>query len=388
MNLLSIAGRMAAPDRPPIMLDTKRCVHAHNRFSKCDACITSCPVGALQLSKTIELNEQACIACAACLPVCPVGALSGDDGAKDLGHCISRLPQKEVIELVCAQHTAADSGPAGTSAAIRTDGCLASFGPSVYAWLLASGTTQVIVRLDACASCSLGKVQPQITRTLASVSQLTVANDATKRVLALEASRADWKPRPLITTKNPPLSRRDLFRALVSEGPKLAAQILPFEENSATEAKTPPLERRRLLNALKRLGADGVSIASENDLGVVKLSANEKCTACGACARVCPTGALRFVSQGDNFRLTIVPSACTDCGACLALCAPAALQRNGVPSFAELTASEPMVLRADALRVCVKCGAKYAGETAGDLCSICRFRLENPFGSRLPTRVA
>jgi ferredoxin len=47
--------------------------------------------------------------------------------------------------------------------------------------------------------------------------------------------------------------------------------------------------------------------------GFVRLAANESCTACGICSRVCPTRALRLEVADDRFELTFDSGACADC---------------------------------------------------------------------------
>jgi ferredoxin len=390
VNLFSLAQRMTEPDRPPIALDADGCLHSRDRFSTCDACISVCPVKALRLVPPITLDEKTCVACGACLPVCPVGALTGKDGADDLVRCISQIPDGRVVELACARHTTLETGPAESTAVVRTEGCLAALGPSTFEWLLANETQQVIVRLDACSGCSIGNLQPRISRMVAAADRLAPHPEDAARIVAVREREANWKTeRTVIPVKNPPVSRRDLFRTFVSDAPKLAAQVLPFQESKVSEAKAAPLERRRLLNAIRRQGDSENAariVALDNDLGLVRLAVSAICTACGVCARACPTGALRFEDRESSFRLTFSARACTDCGACLDLCEPNALARDGVPTIAELMSAEPVVLRSGTLRKCEKCGAKFAGDSGGKLCPTCDFRVHNPFGSRMPAR--
>jgi ech hydrogenase subunit C len=47
---------------------------------------------------------------------------------------------------------------------------------------------------------------------------------------------------------------------------------------------------------------------------------DEKCTACGACANMCPSGAIDLVEDGGKFRITYNLWKCSFCGTCQSVC--------------------------------------------------------------------
>ncbi len=386
MSLLSLAERMGA-QAPSISLDAKRCVRSRDRLSHCQLCVDACPVGAFKVGP-ITFNEQVCVACGACLPVCPVGAITGDDGATDLVKCAAKLDAR-VLEIACGRHTNTAQGPAEATSVIRINQCLASLGAAAYVWLLGNQTDKIILRTDQCAACAIGSARAQIDQTAQAVRQLLPPTGSGERLVVVSEADPSFKERMTVSAKNPPMSRRDLFRVLSAEGPRLAAQALPFEEPQAPEGKTPPSERRRLINALRRVESQAGerAIAPGYPARATRLAVDGKCTACNVCARVCPTGALVATTRDLDFRLSVSLAACTDCGMCIELCEPGALQRSGAPTLTEFVAAEPVVLRATTLRVCDKCGVKFASETPTELCPICEFRRDNPFGSRRPARM-
>ncbi len=388
MNLFSIVEKLAQ-DTSAVAFDAAKCARGIDRFSKCDLCVSACPTAAIRLDTRIEFDDKACVSCGMCLHLCPLGAFTGEDRVLDLFNCTPRLPDKRAIQLTCSLHPSPERGPS-PSITLRTNGCLASLGASAYLWLLAEGTNQVIVRLDACASCEIGKVSKEIVQTVGHVRSILNTRGQADRVIKIETSREDFKPVDVYDAKEPPLSRRDLFRSVAAQAPKIATQVLPMIDTRPTKGKRPPLERRRLINVLKRLPADDPSqpLASDPIPGIVRKTASSKCTACNACARVCPTGALSLIATESDFRLTYAASVCTDCGACMDVCKPAALERAGMPTLGEFIASEPVVLIAGSLRMCERCGAKFAGDASGNLCSICAFRQQNPFGGVKPEDLA
>jgi len=75
---------------------------------------------------------------------------------------------------------------------------------------------------------------------------------------------------------------------------------------------------------------DGTSgDSSERGRGAPVLAA-DRCVASGACARVCPTGAITLDTRGpDSYLWRLDYGACILCGLCIAACEPGALLDSG-----------------------------------------------------------
>lgn len=387
MNLLGVAVKLASAVDQPLELDKTRCVRAKDRLAECDRCIRHCPVDALRTDSPIELDETRCAKCGLCLHDCPVGAFAGSDGTDAFLQFLMRYPAGRTIEIACSQHPVPELGESPLSNVVQSDRCLAALGPSIYAWLMARGMSQVVVRLDACAECEIGKSRQPMTEDLNALQGLF--NTSTeRRIVILQDRDANWQEREVQSIKNVPLSRRELLHWVTQDAPKTAARALASESKEDSKSKTPPQERVRLIEALSKartLNRD----ARVGGLGAFLLAADEKCNACGACARACPTGAMKFsVAEQGQYRLELLVNACTDCGICLDMCEPSALHRDRAPSAAEFVAAEPLTLRSGGLNDCSRCGARFADHLEGTLCSICAYRQKNPFGSYISPAMA
>ncbi|MBI5650039.1 MAG: 4Fe-4S binding protein [Chloroflexi bacterium] len=374
MNLLAVAEKLAPADRPPVALDAARCVRAQDKLATCEQCVRACPVDALRFDASIALDEKICVACGLCLRVCPVDAFTGDDGVTDLMNWLARL-HAQAVELVCPRHPDPTKGQNENAIVLRANTCLAALGASVYLRLL-SQVSSVAVRMDACAECAIGRVQPHIADALDAARQFFP-----ERVIAITEKPPSPKIRAVYDAKSPPVSRRDFFRVLTGESVR-AATIAFTNESTPTSAA--PRERQRVIHALKQLTLADLNVPAAFT-GAIRLRADDKCTACGVCARACPTGAMQFsITDNTTYRLTCSVAQCTDCGVCGDVCEPQALQRAGAPTLAEFIASAPMTLHTGALKQCAKCNARFAAHLEGNLCPICDFRRRNPFGSLRP----
>ncbi len=381
MNLFSVAGKLAAADQPPVTLEATRCVRVKDKLSTCELCVRACPVNAIRLNAPVALDEKVCVACGLCVRVCPVGAFSGDDGTTDLLNCVARL-NAQVVELVCPRHPQADKGANENATVIRANTCLASLGSSAYLRLL-SQVSSVAIRLDACAECPIGRVQPDIANALDPVSQVFP-----ERAIAItEKPGTNAKTRTVYEAKAPPVSRRDFLRVLTGESVRTAVRAFANDSDETPAGSVLPRERVRLVNTLRQLAPADQNLPA-SFIGAMRLSVDDKCNACGVCPRACPTGALHFSTQDNTtYALTCLVAKCTDCGACLDVCEPQALHREGTPTLAEFIASEPMTLKSGTLKQCDKCNTWFAAHIEGNLCPICDFRRRNPFGSMRPRAV-
>ena len=370
MNLvkLALAAERFTQSQPPITAHTMQCVRARDKSADCDRCVQVCPTGAISLEDGVHVDFDACIRCGLCLHTCPTGALTGTDNVHRLLYCASQLVDHENIEIACAQHPDPAPGDPKADAVITTTGCLAALGASAYLSLATQGVKQVRVRLDACAQCPLALLQPQIEATIQRASDLLEALDKPQTV-AVAAPVQRPRRRSVYSIKNPPVTRRSFFQA-IGQG---ARDFLPPLEDVT--------ERHRLVDALRRLAPKNPDQPVPGS-DFVSLAISDACNACTTCARICPTGALEFLRDDENFEITFSAAACVNCGLCLHFCDPKALTRNGAPTVGGLIDPEPVLLHRGTLTRCIKCNTLFAGEADNGLCPVCAFRRDNPFGGR------
>jgi len=382
MELLTIVERLASFDHSAVRYDSKRCLLSRDKFAECEACLGICPTNAIQSGKPPRFDPKACSGCLACLPLCPSGAYDGDDAVHDLLNFAAHVERTQ-IELICQAHPHAQNGVSEEALGIRVRGCLAGLGSGTYLALAAMGVTKVTARLDACAECPWNTLKAQVEVQVENAKRLLSAWNKETFVQSVTELENAYQ-RPLQEAKNPPLSRRDLFVMLSRQGQLTLARAI--ENNEPFAEKQAGRGHHRLANAIAHLPAPEKNISLEGfGFGMVKVS--EACTACGSCARFCPTGALGFDINEEvgTYSLAFAMQKCIDCGACLHVCADSAISLDPAPVLNQVFGSkEPLVLRRGGLSRCERCHACFAARPGVRLCPNCEFRQKNPFGSRLP----
>lgn len=381
---MDIIDRLAAVVGSEIEFVPDKCLHTTNRAATCERCVTLCPTDALAFGPPVTHNPDRCVRCGVCLQACPTGAFRGDDGRTNLLAHAAELGAREEacrLELVCNYHPSAEVGPGEASGVLRLSGCLGLLSASALVAMAALGAETITLRLDRCQNCPFGRARYGIEEAMQIARRLLDALGAPGEIaVVMDAAEAGhWVERSVHDAGGPVFSRRPV-RGSTTEIPQAASQTLAADDLAARLEM--PRERLRLLLALARLPHAHDELPA--GLGFARFEAGSDCTACGLCARVCPTGALQLLEEDDAYRLTFLPGACTDCGACLPYCKPEALQAAGTPVLGEVLNAEPVVLISGALRVCKKCGTRYAGPGEGNLCPVCEFRRKHPFGAYMP----
>lgn len=93
------------------------------------------------------------------------------------------------------------------------------------------------------------------------------------------------------------------------------------------------------------------------------------------CARFCPTGALRFDVEDDQFGLVFQAAVCVDCAICALACPEHAIRFGDRLRPSALAAGYAEALTAGALARCGECGAPIAHKVSNDgdaRCYSCR----------------
>ena len=387
MSLLTAAERFASIDRSEINFDPGRCLYTKGKSAACRACFDLCPVAAITPGKPPRFEAGRCQACLACLPVCPTGAFGADDSVPALFNAASHV-EGEALELLCEHNPQPERGLAAETTGIMVRHCLGGLGMGAYVALAAFGLKRIYVRTEHCAGCSWSVLGASVEAQARQANQFLSAWDKPAFVECLVASD-DSVARTFWSAENPPVSRREMFRMLARRSKTIMARAI--ENGQSRQAGQPGRDRLRLLGALANLPLAEARMDTDLvGLGFASLSVSDACSACATCARVCPTGALSYDrdAQGAHFSLHFAASNCVACGLCAHACIPSAIDLDYAPSFSQVF-SEPVVTVFEASLVkCSRCGAATRARPGFDLCPVCEFRRQNPFGSMLPQDMA
>lgn len=382
MGLLSAAERFASFDHSAVVLDQSRCLHSQDRFSTCELCWDICPSTAINKGKPPTLTQDNCTHCMACLPVCPVGAFQGSDSVKDLLTCLTRF-ETDSVELLCQENEQKDIGVEEASTGVSFKGCLASLGAGTLMTIFSLGIKKAYIRLDACHTCKWNELKPTIEKQAAQAKKMLVAWNQSESLVLIDHLDETYD-RPCWDAHNAPLSRRDLFRLATRQGKAALAQAV---EHSNHKSRLPGRDRRRVINSIHQFPKPEKSLKLFNEDTFANLSVSDTCTACGTCARACPTDAITFSidKEEKQFQLSFNPKSCIACELCVHVCLPSSITMLKSITLQKVFYKEKeIVLRKGSLDQCEKCKSFYASKPDTYVCPTCASRRKNPFGSIVP----
>lgn len=334
-----------------------RCVRYRYRYSECRRCAEACPRDAICLSdEGVAVDPAKCHNCALCTTACRTGAL-----------CASNLPRVEILKRALGRSQVSFAcAPSGEQADQRVP-CLGAIDAAMLAYLGKRGI-QVMLRGAAhCADCALGCTgRESLAENLEGRDELCASMPGERwaslqvpEVAPPKTRREDFAP-----------ERRQLFRRLVGRGVDEAiAASAP--EDIAIEAKAIRAgswyvpEMRELVRIVRRGEPQSLPAHASLPLAYVRLEA--QCTACEACFRACPTGALQIREDAQSWRLSFSPERCVGCGVCLEVCQPGALaQADTVPPDAL-----ELLLHCLAKQRCARCDRFFVSASPENTCAVC-----------------
>ncbi|MDR3565152.1 MAG: 4Fe-4S dicluster domain-containing protein [Negativicutes bacterium] len=320
-----------------IGIDLERCLNSMYKKAACQRCRRQCPSGSIDA--TLAVDRKDCNECGMCLAICPSEAIWGEQYSRQALDDLF-VDDSSPLVLACRRQSAESPWP-----------CLGFLDPRLLLSLVASGGDggrKVVLDDQSCSGCKEG-VAEYLRQLADDVNQL-LSQAEKPLVESGEAARR-------VARREKTVSRRDFFTQL------LGATVTTVREVMATNIDGgQPLPRQALFT--KYAGALSMPAAVTTKL-FHNICINEKCQACGFCARICPVKAISIQDHGAALDFYHLPQKCTGCGVCVAHCPVMALS---------LTTAEQMAVyhvgRTELPR-CTKCGELYQPSGNQPVCLEC-----------------
>lgn len=295
------------------------CAHRAARLGGCSRCLEVCPTGALRdRAGSLDRDPLACSGCGACVAACPTGQMDSRPWPRDaLAQALESLGRAGIPLHLRCRHAEEAGGPQG-AVGVPLDHLA-----GLDAWGLAGAVLagSPWLRLTPCPTC-----EPV-------AQELREECDRVLDRVGLGGT--------ILLVGNAPAS-----------GAARRPPLPPGRPAESTLAR-----RARILRALW----DGAPDAPDLDGPFGRPEVGGGCTACGACAGVCPTGALEAEPNTPVLRVTEVR--CVGCGLCAAACPEAALGIERRLRWARESFAPRVLVRADA-HACPACGRVFATREA------------------------
>lgn len=325
-----------------ILFHSGNCLNLKKPYPReCRLCLQFCPHGAINEIKEIDYTK--CSECGVCMTICP------SDGFvdRDMDNFGKYLLESETITLHCPL-----AKPEGYEIA-----CLGMLDRDVWTTiLLLADLKPAKILTGDCGKCD--------DRQACAVS-----------VTLLKELLPEWQEQPSIKIEIAP-SEADAGETVPEKEPnrmpspglgnwrergkKQLKNLFPSLEAEVTYQT--PKSRQWFAQALQR--------RPEKKLPYKAVKANEKCTSCGVCTKICPQQALQQLQKDGRILLIYEPAKCVQCNRCVDICGPEALRFEYVDfSYRFLTGK--ILLTETVARYCTQCGKQIYHQKNPQLCMAC-----------------
>jgi Pyruvate/2-oxoacid:ferredoxin oxidoreductase delta subunit len=363
----------------PFTVHLDRCLNDYYRAANCILCQDVCPVQAIEVhAGKAAVDSATCVNCGVCVQACPTEVFAESTSIEIQLVAEINRSNHDAVELVCP--LALEISPSGEilvrsklplASCHASSRCLGALSTADLLELSQMGERSVSLNDSVCLDCPIGEVQEQI---------LTIVRQANTWL-------ANYGREPSVLTYSSLMSDDEsggiLRHAILPPSPNtrrsFLRKALGLDQAKETTALTHvPKARQRLLAYLSKLEERSEALNTSGlPVTNVKIDA-DRCSACGLCAKFCPTGGIEFVADEEVFGVLFSAEACVDCGICALACPESAIAYADELPGGFSVDERPRRLASGFLEQCLRCNARLARSSIYTECFVCRQRRSRP----------
>lgn len=347
------------------------CPRSRSPKSSCQICENSCPLGAVSLTKSIEVRNS-CIECGICTAACPNGVFELAD--RDDMVLVEEIKMKtgrlsvDRISFKCAKTDESETGAICVT-------CLSRLTESVLLTPFQLGARTVELLHYDCTKCFLQRPAFNFLTTLKLMDVLMPAAGLERERIIVRQMEGPPPYAGDVTPQRPkePLSRRDFLsffkKRLLSE---ISAPSEELPEDSPKRYSQLNHRRARLLKVLKSFRPWNPVIVKNGSLPFGEAEITNDCIGCRVCEKICSVCALKSSIKDGMLTITFSQGLCTRCGLCEEVCIAKAIGFRNSFELNDLPAVRTKNLISLPEKKCALCKQPFYGSNE----SVCYFCLK------------
>lgn len=358
-----------------ISVSAELCKRVRFRKSECRRCLEVCPNDAIALNPGPAISDR-CSDCGLCQNACPTEVFRDKlhseqyllDRVRSLLAARRTANRPKRVSISCHRARPREADSLGVA-------CLGSITENVLVGAALAGCDRIRLMKGNCSQCRLQAGEELLRDSLRRSRALLESLGLGEVPICLEEGQS---------TRESPVGRNELFSRVAARVRNHVASVRyhhyddgkAHSSRRAEDGSVSYSPRRAYLRTLaSRAGTVSFSIKrNEPAFRWGNLAIDQtRCSACGICVSVCPTGALEQGTENGTRILSFVSSACTKCRLCIESCLETAIDHEQQWSFADLLNEYRRVVARIQMTVCRICG-EVMPEGRGPMCPSCEKR--------------